>query len=299
MENWIDARAIDIAGYRPRLLGRTDDTALEGFLSRMEGLIAFSKPRGLRLRPLVEAEDRAAVEPLVLECALETARVDADLLHTLGHLAGLPGTPDTRMTGKVRFTAPHGLEQLPAKVVVEGTAFSTLAAADGTFELGGLPPGRYRLGFMAPGSQIRSRTVRVGASPVTLTVTLPASRPGNLVRNPSFRQRWVDAGAPDAWYPSGGEWEGEIVPVQPGGTYRLSVRWRPRAAGEVLLRWWDGPSPGLHRRSDAGTLAAGVPGRTFTAPATATFAQVVVRSTGPPNKVCRDLAFAPAATRSE
>lgn len=86
MENWVKAPLIHIDDYRPRLLGTNDTTALAGFLRRMDELIEFSKPRGKGLATKVLIGQQSAVEPVVLECALETSRVVADLLHTLGHL---------------------------------------------------------------------------------------------------------------------------------------------------------------------------------------------------------------------
>ncbi len=77
MENWVDGARIDIAGYAPRLLGATDGDALRGFEKRAHRLIAFSKQRAERARPLIEANDRKGTEAVVLESADETARVTA------------------------------------------------------------------------------------------------------------------------------------------------------------------------------------------------------------------------------
>src|SRR5262245_4269702 len=81
MENWVDAKRIQIRGHHPRLLGTNDADAMEGLVRRMEELIAFSKERGKKLRIFVEIGNRSAVMPVVLECALETSRATADLLH--------------------------------------------------------------------------------------------------------------------------------------------------------------------------------------------------------------------------
>ncbi len=97
MENWVDAKAIAIADYRPQSFGQTEDQAIDGFLHRMDRLIEFSKLRAERAKPFVLADDRAATEPIVLESALETSRVVADLLHTLGQLAAAaPAEPRSR-----------------------------------------------------------------------------------------------------------------------------------------------------------------------------------------------------------
>ena len=46
MESWLDTSLIDLSQYHPRMLGKTDDAALKGLLSRMDELIAFSAIRG-------------------------------------------------------------------------------------------------------------------------------------------------------------------------------------------------------------------------------------------------------------
>src|SRR4051794_26387026 len=71
MENWVDAGRIAIGDYRPTSFGPSEDRALDGFLKRMEGLIEFSKARARRLQVPVAIGDRASVQPIVLESALE------------------------------------------------------------------------------------------------------------------------------------------------------------------------------------------------------------------------------------
>src|SRR5437763_705248 len=80
------------AGHPPRrpgagLLGEDDDRALTGFLARMEGMIALSRERGEKMRGPVAALSARVDQPLSLEAALETARVTADVLFTLGERA--------------------------------------------------------------------------------------------------------------------------------------------------------------------------------------------------------------------
>jgi len=91
LENWVREEQIVIAGYRPRLLGKTEDEALAGLLKRLEGLVEFSRARAERALPLVSVEkpDRSQIEPIILESALESARVAADLLYIALH--GGPG----------------------------------------------------------------------------------------------------------------------------------------------------------------------------------------------------------------
>src|SRR5262249_16892135 len=80
MENWVDAKLMHIRDYQARLLGTTEEGALEGFMKRMDELVEFSKIRGNKLRIPVTIGNRTAVMPVVLECALETSRMVADLL---------------------------------------------------------------------------------------------------------------------------------------------------------------------------------------------------------------------------
>src|SRR5690606_25787360 len=79
LENWVDAGQISIRGYQPRLLGRTDEEALQGLLARIAEVVKFSTERADRALPLVSAEspDHAQVEPIILESALESARLTA------------------------------------------------------------------------------------------------------------------------------------------------------------------------------------------------------------------------------
>ncbi|MEG9436486.1 Ig-like domain repeat protein [Edaphobacter sp. HDX4] len=83
MENWLDASTIDLRGYHPVLLGRTDTEALEGLQTRMAGLIARNKIIAQKMVRYAQADDRAHLEPLALDCATETAKVVADVIHTL------------------------------------------------------------------------------------------------------------------------------------------------------------------------------------------------------------------------
>jgi hypothetical protein len=85
LENWVRADQIVIDGYQPQLLGKNDEEALAGLLRRVAGLVAFSKARAERALPLLEETnpDRAKVEPIILESALECSRATADVLYTV------------------------------------------------------------------------------------------------------------------------------------------------------------------------------------------------------------------------
>jgi Carboxypeptidase regulatory-like domain len=312
MENWVDAKQINLGDYQPRLLGATDEEALDGYLKRMEGLIAYSKERGERLRPLVVNGERAKVEPLVLECALETSRVTADLLHTLGQIALAPVKDTATLRGTVSTKPVAGLEKLLAKVVLEETNYSTLTDATGVYEFHQLPPGTYHVTVLYVGGETASETVKLAAEETRkLDLTLAkADPPGNLVRNAAFRLHWVQAKLPDGWYrkqtaDKKTEWEGEILPVQAGKRYRLTVRWKEGATGEVLLLWHTGKAldntcgfEGLHyygattKKADV-PLAAPEITQTFLAPPQARSVLIVFRTTGAPDTVCEHVALVP------
>src|ERR1051325_1353005 len=158
MENWVDAERITIADYRPTLLGPSEDRALDGFLKRMDGLIEFSKARARRLQVPVAIGDRGTVQPIVLESALETSRVMADLLHTLGRLGRTPTPGTATLRGTISSSNPPGaLERFPVKVVLQGTPYSTLTDASGRFEFRNLPPAKYQLSAFPPGHGLGPR----------------------------------------------------------------------------------------------------------------------------------------------
>jgi hypothetical protein len=252
MENWVDAKKITIADYVPQSFGDTDETAEKGFLQRMDGLIEFSKARAARCKADVVAGNRAAVEPVVLESALETSRVLADLLHTLGLLAEkVPAGGDVR--GHVARSSGLGrLDALPPKIILLSTLYSTVADGNGNFSLEHVAVGKYRLACMAPGGlfDIRDIEVKPAGDTKQPTIEIPANNDGGgLVRNPHFKLNWVSDGSPDGWYAVAKSardedgWQGEWLPLEMGQEYRLAIRWKPGSTeGDVIVRMKKGLS---------------------------------------------------------
>lgn len=304
MENWVDATAILLPDYRASLLGPDPESALAGFLQRMRGLIAFSKERALRCRADVDADRRPEVEPVVLESALETARVTADLLHTLGTLAA-NSNADPSISGKVVFpTHPDPvLKRLPAKVVLLGTDFSTLTQPDGTFTFSNLPHGTYTLNAATPGSEIASLELSIppkNASP--LSVQLSQKPDGNLLRNPGFNMRWVSRDEPDFWQmktlpaklaaaTGQKDWNSEWVPLEDGATYacnavptkdaegtRFFVRTKSRKDPQTPPVETEPVAP-----SETSVVVKGGPD--------AGWAQVCIRSSAPPAQALKEVVF--------
>lgn len=249
-ENWVEGSAIHVEGYQPQLLGNTDQEAAAGFLKRMEGLNTFSKDRFAKMRASADANDRKAVEPLVLESALESSRVVADVLHTLGYLAQRPiDRPQERATlqGHVHSSAAPGLDAVPAKIMLAGTSYSTLADAEGNYVLRNLPAGEYRVAATRTGNSLGTAKVtlkggQVRQEDLTLSSDTVA---GNLVRNGNFALHWAQATRPDEWVQRDEKfgtvtekvWSSEPMPVQAGKVYRLTASWKPQAQGSIVVRW--------------------------------------------------------------
>lgn len=242
MENWVDAKAVNIAGYQPQQLGKTDDEAVTGFLKRMDGLIEFSKARSEKAKPFVLSGDRASTEPIVLESALETSRVVADLLFTLGELAGSNPAGGSILSGTIVSKASPPFEKMPARVLLMGTSQATLADAEGRYEFRHLPAGDHTVMVMRPGCLSTSAHIKLSAGNTTrqdfaLDVS---SVPGNLVRNDTVALNWLSVDQPDAWYPVKRRleafWEGDLIPIQAGASYRLQVSWQEQATGQVVVQ---------------------------------------------------------------
>jgi len=291
MENWVDAAKIHLSNYEPRSLGADDAAALEGFERRMKELIEYSKPRGQRLMTPVLIGNRKAVEPISLECALETSRVAADLLHTLGQLTTSEKRTGGGLRGRIRTAVVPRFERVPARVVIHGTSFSTLTDAEGRFVFRNLPPGRHELSALSPGFRTTNSFVSV-ASDVEVECDLTMV-PGSLVRNSDFAVRWTRHDAPDCWYSTPQGWEGEVIALQPGRKYRLHVAFRPGANGDVLLRWsrevpYDLPQNVRLPRIEGKPIRPGDPEMTFTASESMALLQLTIRGSRP-GDVCQGI----------
>ncbi len=296
MENWVRSPLIHIDGYRPQLLGTNDAEAIAGFIKRMEELIEFSKPRGKSLMTRVIIGQQSAVEPVVLECALETSRVVADLLHTLGHLASVNASGTAAVKGVVVSRSAPLMERVPARVVVLGTNWSTLTDAAGRFEFRGLPAGYFRAVVFRPGSAATNVTLRLlGGRTNPISVTL-SETPANLVRNGDLKLRWLRPEAPDCWTRTDLGWEGEIVPLQKDQRYRLKVNFKPGADAEVLARWTrqlpHTLAPGLKLpRIDSRPLTPANNELEFTGTETMALLQLTIRSKNPPQDACDEVSL--------
>jgi hypothetical protein len=248
MERWVDESKVKIDGYEPKSLGKTDAEALRGFEERMAELHDFAKLRAEKLRPLVEKLEKRENQPLELECALEVARVTADVVHTLFAL-GLKesATPGATLEGKLNYEPPAGYAAVPAKIVLEGTDFST-TTDDGRYRFRDLPPGRYSVWILATGYETVCVKDVVLESGKTTTVE-PKLRPnaiaGNLVRNPRFALKWILPDQPDSWTrdtAKSGRWASAPIRVPVGQACTVRVEFVGDARVPVSVRWRSNPS---------------------------------------------------------
>jgi hypothetical protein len=307
MENWLNAREIQLPDYRPRLLGQDDDSAEAAFLLRMEGLIEFSKERFALCRADVERDRREQVEPVVLESALETARVTADLLHTLGVLGGI-NTTGASLSGRVTIPKNNhpSLDRLTAKIVLIGTDFSTLAAPDGSFTFRHLPSGKYSLEALVPGAASGPIPVSLGQDALMLPeIALRAKVPGDLVRNGEFSVHWSDAESPDHWSmktPPGNvaartavrDWDGEWLPLEKGVSYRLEAIWKPLGnrgdEPQIFVRFKPATGVTAHP-SESELLAAPASHLVLSGSPQTAWAQICIRSARAPGHVLDSIRF--------
>ncbi len=294
MESWLDTSVIDLSHYHPKLLGDTDERALQGLIARMDGLIAFSAVRGKAMLPFVKGDDRAHMEPLAVESASETARVAADVIHTLLKL--------TEPTGKaagasliVDLSAPNldGLENVPAKLMLLGTGYSTLSEQSlpafhtyrGVFSLRNIPAGNYRPAVERVGSRtlffLSDVTLKDGEAARLSWNLQPAQVEGNLVPNPELTLQWVNHDAPDHWRLDAPrhQWVSDNIPVIPGRSYRAGCALHNQANDGVELQWmahaWEiMKTPGVPFDFSSATRAE----MSVTAPAGAIFVRFVVKT---------------------
>lgn len=248
MERWVDEAKIVIDGYRPRLLGKTDDEALKGLIERIDGLHDFSKQRGTKLKPLVENLKERENQALELECALECARVTADVLHTLYTLGTQKSEkPAGTLFGKLDFRPIEKYATVPAKVMLAGTNYSTTTDADGNFVFQNLPPAKYIAWIQATGYEIERIELEAVANRATrIDRKLRADAvAGNLVRNPTFALRWVKDGQPDDWFRDPvrlGRWTSALIRVPVEQKCAVHVQFQQGVTAPIAIRWRTDPS---------------------------------------------------------
>jgi len=293
MENWIDKTKISISGYKPQLLGKTEDEAIAAYMKRMAGLVEFSKARAEKMAPLVKADNRPAVEPLGLECANECSRVVADLLYTLGRISLSPVPDSVTLRGTIRTKSDTPADSRAAKIVIDGTNYSTLADPSGKWELRNLPAGQYMGKVYYPGCRMDNFTAKVEPGRTrTINILMVTLKPAmNLLRNPDLRVRWKTPGAPDSWLLTKAGWESDMVPVTAGQKYQLNVRWKHGEKGSAVVRWHGNYSPGLGASQDEQPVTEAQNDVVFTAPEKMVAACIIIKTDKPITEVCEAVSF--------
>lgn len=223
MENYVLALDIRLNDYRPKLLGTTDDEAAVGIERRMRELVAYSRERAEKMLPAAHRDDRAACEPLVLECAIECARVVADVTHTALVLTNDSETEGATLEGEVTSYADPFFPHPSARILVEGTDLATVAEAApslpgereyrGRFVIGGLPPGKRTVWIYRTGCKTEVRTIRLEEGERTsLRLRLKADpQRFNVVRNADFAVRWLRRDTPDHWTFTPDGWRSDTI----------------------------------------------------------------------------------------
>jgi len=308
MERWVDESKIRIADYKPRLLGKTDEEAVRGFQERMAELISYSQIRALQLKPLVEKLNKRINQPLELDCALETARVTADIVHTLFTLGReTMSAAEGVLEGTIEGLPPTGYASVPAKVMLAGTSYATTCNAQGRFQLRRLPPGRYSLWLLATGYECAQETaveLKAGKTTYLSKKLATDAVPGNLVRNPRFQLEWIKPGQPDWWSPDkikAGRWTSALIRVPVVEICSVGIEFQAGKQVPVGIRWRSNPAlaadslelPLTFERQDAsGRLVAQVTPDRNLKPFEKGFLylELLLKTEAKPNEVCRHAA---------
>lgn len=311
MESGFDTARIDLTGYRPKPLGETPEAALNGLIDRMNALIAFSAIRGKQMVPYAPMNDRSRLDGPALESASETARVTADTIHTLLHLANNSGSAGASLIAEITAPAIDGLENLPAKIMFPGTEYSTLStqsppefgAYRGVFSLRSIPPGTYSIAVERPGSEplrIAGLVLKAG-QPVHANWKLsPSDVSGNMALNPHLELRWVTKDAPDHWHSDTAkrQWISDNIPVTAGREYRAGCERKAGASAGIELQWmshaWEVSK--IPPESFSFSQEARAEKR-ISIPANAMFARFVVHSSEDPSTLFKSVFVAPLGAK--
>jgi hypothetical protein len=298
MEDWVEADRIRLPDHAPVSLGADDAQALQALQRRLNELFPEAQERGRRLRVPVEIGNRSAVRDPMLQSALACARLTADLLHTLGQISpkGLAGSATLR--GTVWSWPPVGMERFPAKVILTGTAFSTLADLSGKYEFRHLPAGNFTVMAFRSGNGPTQTNVNLKTGETRLCDFALPKEPANLVLNGDFKLSSIRPNAPDYWYQTKTGWEGEPVLLRDGQRYRLTANVKEDARNLVLVRWLRRPDRAVPRfkiepRFDTRTLTATNREVIFTGSPDKGLLHVTIRGRGRPDAVCEGISLVP------
>jgi len=313
MENWLDASTVDLRGYKPALLGNDDETAEAALERRMEELVARNSVIARQMVPFADANDRARLEPMALDCARETAKVTADVIHTLLVLsARYAGGNNASIEISILAPALPEHPALAAKLMLLGTNYSTMSEAGsignlayaGSLVLRNLPAGTYRAAVERQGARTyfsEPFTLRANQHTTFSWALQQAAVENNLVPNADLTLHWLTPKAPDHWrYDEAHKgWISDNIPVVAGNSYSASIDRVSGATAKVELEWmaqhWLATTD---KRMD---LSATQSGRSVqvVAPAKAVYVRFVVEGQTPPNNSIQQAKLIPLGKSSE
>jgi hypothetical protein len=298
MESWLETNRIRIPDHPVKSLGATDDEALQGLLLRLKEMFPEALDRGRRLRVPVEIGNRSTVRPVVLESAIDSARLTADLLHTLGQVWPKGATGGGALRGTVSGRPPVGMERFPAKVMLQGTSFSTLANLEGSYEFRHLPASNYTVVAFRVGRGLAQTDVKLrGGETNVCDLALPGES-DNLVPNGDFKLSWVRSNAPDYWYQTRAGWEGLPILLKDGQSYRLTADFKKDAKASIAVRWTKAYDHAVPRfqiipRFNNRTLSTTNREMVFTAGPNMGLIHLTILGRTPPPSVCESIRLVP------
>jgi hypothetical protein len=313
MENWLDASKIDLRGYKPALLGTDDEAAETALERRMDGLVARNSAIAKQMVPLADVNDRTSLEPMAMDCARETAKVAADVIHTLLVLSARHEGGDNSSI-EVSILAPALPEHpaMPAKLVLLGTNYSTLSEAEsigssiyaGAFLLRNLPAGTYRAAVERQGAKTyfsEPISLRAGQRATFSWSLVQAAVVNNIVPNADLALNWLTAKGPDHWrYDEAHKgWISDNIPVVAGNSYIASVDRPDGSTARVELEWmaqhWLATTD---KQVDLGVARPDHPAQII-APEKAVYVRFVIEGQAPPNISIRQAILIPLGQSSE
>jgi len=235
--------------------------------------------------------------------------VTADVIHTLLQLSRPDGgkADGGGIVAAISATAVDGMENLPAKLILLGTSYSTLSEESlpgyhvylGTFSFRNIPPGTYRMAIERVGSETLyppPLILKAGETVRPNWKLLPSQIVGNLAPNPDLSLRWVAADAPDHWRfdRSRQQRTSDNITVVPGQNYRAGCELKQNGAPGVELQWMSHAWEAM--KSDPVPLhfsPQGSAGVVISAPAGALFVRFAVKSQQDPSTALRSYFVTP------
>jgi hypothetical protein len=279
----------------------------------MEELVARNSVIARQMVPFADANDRARLEPMALDCARETAKVTADVIHTLLVLsARYAGGNNASIEISILAPALPEHPALAAKLMLLGTNYSTMSEAGsignlayaGSLVLRNLPAGTYRAAVERQGARTyfsEPFTLRANQHTTFSWALQQAAVENNLVPNADLTLHWLTPKAPDHWrYDEAHKgWISDNIPVVAGNSYSASIDRVSGATAKVELEWmaqhWLATTD---KRMD---LSATQSGRSVqvVAPAKAVYVRFVVEGQTPPNNSIQQAKLIPLGKSSE